>query len=72
MLGGLLGFLLANFGLNLIESTGIIKYAQFIFNTRIFVYGFLVTLFFGVFSGILPAWKMSKLHPVVALNGDEK
>ena len=72
LIGGLIGLLLAKLGLTFIESTGVIKYAQFNFNARIFMYGFLITLFFGIFSGILPAWKMSKLHPVDALKGDGK
>jgi putative ABC transport system permease protein len=35
----------------------------------VFLYGFLLTLFFGVLSGVYPAWKMSRLHPVDALKG---
>ena len=28
-----------------------------------------LTLVFGVLSGVLPAWRMSRLHPVGALQG---
>ena len=36
---------------------------------RTFFYGVLLALFFGVFSGAWPAWKMARLHPVRALTG---
>ena len=36
---------------------------------RTFFYGVLLALFFGVFSGAWPAWKMARLHPVKALTG---
>jgi len=29
----------------------------------------LLSLFFGVFSGAYPAWRISKLHPVEAIRG---
>jgi putative ABC transport system permease protein len=38
-------------------------------NFRIFLYGLAIALFFGVLSGVYPAWRMSKLHPVQALRG---
>ena len=39
---------------------------------RTFVYGVLLAVFFGVFSGAYPAWKIGRLHPVKALTGREK
>ena len=39
---------------------------------RTFLYGVLITLFFGVVSGAYPAWMMARLHPVQALTGREK
>jgi putative ABC transport system permease protein len=37
------------------------------FNFFVFFYSFAFTILFGGMSGIYPAWKMSRLHPVAAL-----
>jgi putative ABC transport system permease protein len=65
--GGLLGFGLTELVLYLLSSSYLIPYAEFHVNYRIFAYGLLMALFFGVFAGVYPAWKMSRLHPVEAL-----
>ena len=69
LVGGLVGFLLAALVVAAINGSGLFPYARFTFNHRVFLYGFLLTLFFGVLSGVYPAWKMSRLHPVDALKG---
>jgi len=69
LVGGLIGFVLSFAVLHLIGSSGLIPYAQFQLNYRIFFVGLGITLFFGLFSGVYPAWKMSRLHPAVALRG---
>ena len=69
LLGGLIGFLLSLPILRLIEQSNLIPYAEFHFNYRIFLYGLAMAVFFGLFSGVYPAWKMSRLHPVQALKG---
>jgi putative ABC transport system permease protein len=69
LLGGLLGFVLAALVLGGINDSGLFPYARFALNGRVFLYGLLLTLFFGVLSGVYPAWKMSRLHPVEALKG---
>ena len=69
LIGGLLGFVLAVLVLGGINGSGLFPYARFVVNGRVFLYGFLLTLFFGVLSGVYPAWKMSRLHPVDALKG---
>ena len=69
LLGGLIGLLLSLPILRLIEQSGLIPYAEFHFNHRIFLYGLVTAVFFGLFSGVYPAWKMSRLHPVEALRG---
>ena len=38
-------------------------------NYRVFLYGVAMALFFGVLSGVYPAWRMSRLNPVQALKG---
>ncbi len=67
LIGGMLGFIISHFVLMIINDSGIIPYADLHINIRIFIYGFLTTIFFGVFSGVYPAWKMSRMHPVEAL-----
>lgn len=69
LLGGALGFVLAYVILQMFTASGLIQYAEFHLNYRIFLYGLALALFFGLFSGVYPAWKMSRLHPVKALKG---
>ena len=69
LIGGVIGFVLAFFVLSALTDSGLIPYAEFHVNYRIFFYGLSLALFFGVFSGVYPAWKMSRLHPVTALQG---
>ena len=72
LFGGLIGFLIAHWVLGAISQTGLIPYAQFSINPMVLAYGLGFTLFFGVFSGVYPAWRMSKLHPVIALKGGDR
>ena len=69
LLGGLVGFVLSPLVLRALTESGLIKYARFQMNYRIFFTGLLIAFFFGLFSGVYPAWKMSRLHPVEALRG---
>ena len=69
LVGGLVGFLLAVLVVDAINGSGLFPYARFTLNLRVFLYGLLLTLFFAVLSGVYPAWKMSRLHPVDALKG---
>jgi len=69
LLGGAVGFLVSFFALRAITASGVIPYANLTLNIRIFLYGVLLALFFGVFSGVYPAWRMSRLNPVQALKG---
>jgi len=69
LIGGAIGFLGSYLVLQLIAQSGFIPYADFHFNYRIFLYGFCAAVFFGLLSGVYPAWKMSRLHPVQALQG---
>jgi len=67
LVGGVIGFVLAYLVLQMLTQSGLIQYAVFHLNYRLFLYGLAIALFFGIFSGVYPAWKMSKMHPVEAL-----
>jgi putative ABC transport system permease protein len=69
LIGGLLGLLLSAAALRAINESGLIPYSQFALNVRVFVYALLISLLFGFVSGVYPAWRMSRLHPVDALKG---
>ncbi len=72
MVGGLVGFCV---------SYGILEFRMgmtagipedFGMNYRLFLAGLLFTMCFGLISGIYPAWRMSRLHPVEAVRGGER
>ncbi len=69
--GALLGLALAAGALAAINASGVVPYSSFALNGRVFLAALALALFFGLFSGVYPAWRMSRLHPVQALNGRE-
>jgi putative ABC transport system permease protein len=69
VLGGAIGFILSIFALRALSQIELIPYAIFDVNLRIFGYGMLLAALFGVISGVYPAWRMSRMHPVNALRG---
>jgi len=69
VLGGVLGLALAAGVLSLLNGSGLIDYAHFALNGRVFGVGLAAVLFFGMLSGVYPAYKMSKLPAVQALKG---
>lgn len=70
LLGGILGLGLAAGALHLLNTSGLIAYTQFGLNGRVFAGGLAAILFFGLLSGVYPAYKMSKLQAVKALKGE--
>lgn len=69
VIGGLIGFVLAGLVLRAINRSGLIPYAALTLNPRIFLWGIALAVVFGLLSGVYPAWRMSRVHPVVALKG---
>jgi putative ABC transport system permease protein len=69
VIGGAIGFALAGMMLPLLNTVSPIPDAQFSLNLRVFAWGMVMAVFFGILSGVYPAWKMSRLHPVNALRG---
>ena len=67
--GYLVGFLLSVVVLQALSLSDVIPYAHFQLNYRVFLYGLATAVFFGLFSGVYPAWRMSRLSPVEALKG---
>ncbi len=69
LLGAAIGLVLAAGVLRAFNVSGILEHTQLQINLRVFLYGLAIAIFFGLFSGVVPAWRMSKLHPVQALRG---
>ncbi len=69
LIGGLISLAAAWCMLRAIEASGWIPYAHLTLNLRVFVVALALAAFFGVLSGVYPAWRMSRLHPVLALRG---
>lgn len=68
-LGGVLAVILAAVVLAGLNRSGWIPYADLSLNMRVLGWALVLTVVFGVLSGVLPAWRMSRLHPVGALQG---
>ena len=69
LVGGLLGLAFAKGALLWLEGSGLIPYLKVELNFPVFFCGLVIASVFGLLSGLIPAWKMSRLHPVLALKG---
>ncbi|MFK7936722.1 MAG: ABC transporter permease [Saprospiraceae bacterium] len=67
IIGGVIGLLLAIGAIYLINDSGYLDDVIIHFNPIVFLYSLLVCLFFGVLSGIIPAYRMSQLKIVDSL-----
>jgi putative ABC transport system permease protein len=67
--GGLVGLACAQGVLWWLEASQLIPYLQVHINLKVFGWGMLIAFVFGLLSGAIPAWKMSRLDPVHALKG---
>jgi putative ABC transport system permease protein len=67
MIGGVFALGLSYLVIHLINSAGWIAYADLTINMPVFIISIGVCLLFGLLSGVLPAFRMSKLKIVEAL-----
>ena len=72
LVGGLVGFALSALVLRALNESGAVAYTRLGLNLRVFLYGLLLAVSFGIMSGVYPAWRMSRLHPVDALKGSTR
>jgi putative ABC transport system permease protein len=72
IIGGLIGFVFSQIVLAAITASGVIEYAHFALNYRVFAYGLGLAVAFSLLSGVYPAWRMSRMHPVQALKGGSR
>lgn len=66
-LGGLIGLLLAIVAIYLLNDSQFLPNTYLHLNPKVFFYSFLICLGFGILSGIIPAYRMSKLPIVTSL-----
>jgi putative ABC transport system permease protein len=69
MVGGTIGLVLSALVLRAMNQSGFVAHSAFTINARVFVYAVLMAIGFGLVSGVYPAWRMARLHPVEALKG---
>jgi putative ABC transport system permease protein len=69
LVGGLLGLACTRVALWWLEASQLIPYLEVHLNASVFACGMLLAFVFGLLSGVIPAWKMSRLDPVHALKG---
>jgi len=71
LLGGVIAIILSLIILTIINNSGIIPHLQLNMNWRILYKSLIIAVFFGLLSGVYPAYKMSRLHPAEVLRGGE-
>jgi len=69
LIGGVLALFGAVLAIKLTVQSGLAPYTEVPLNFRVYLYAVGLACLFGVISGALPAWRMSRLHPVEALRG---
>ncbi len=69
LIGGLIAFILSWIALLFINDSGVVPWGYIELDMKVFFYSMIVTIFFGILSGALPSYRMSRLHPAEALKG---
>ena len=70
--GAIAAFVVSLGVLSAINDSGMIANARLALSPRVFLAGFAVAVLFGLLSGVYPAWRMSRLHPIAALKGQAR
>lgn len=70
-LGGAIGLVLAWVALYLVNDSMILPETTLRFNGAVFIYSVLICLIFGIISGLLPAWRMSRLQIANAIKQNQ-
>ena len=71
LLGGIIGLMFALVLFNLLNNSKALGDVVFHFNWKVFLISVLITVVFGVISGIIPAFRMSRLHVIQALKQNQ-
>jgi len=66
-IGGLIGLVMAMLFIYIINDTKLMGDVILKLNYRFFFFSLIICLIFGLVSGLLPAYRMSKMHVVSAL-----
>jgi putative ABC transport system permease protein len=66
-IGGIIGLLLSVLAIYIINAADVISNLNLSLNLKVLGYSFVVCIFFGLLSGVYPAWRMSRLNVVSAL-----
>jgi putative ABC transport system permease protein len=72
LLGAVLGMVLALAVLAALSESALLPHAELRLSPPVLLAGIVLAVVFGVISGVYPAWRMSRLHPVQALKGGER
>ena len=71
ILGGIIGLVLAIGLINIVNDSRLLGNVILKMNFRFFLFSFLICIVFGIVSGILPAFRMSRIHVVNALKQNQ-
>lgn len=70
IIGCVIALIVTHLFLTWVNFTGFLPSLNLGVNLSVFVYGLIVTVVFGVVSGVVPALRMARLDPVYALKGN--
>jgi putative ABC transport system permease protein len=71
LIGGVLGLILAMVLLKIFNDSKVLGEVYLHFNFRVFIYSLVICIFFGILSGLIPAYRMSRIHIVNALKQNQ-
>jgi putative ABC transport system permease protein len=66
-IGAILGLVFSLLAIRFINAANIISNMELSLNPIVLIYSLVAYIFFGVLSGVYPAWRMSRLNVVSAL-----